>query len=144
MPVLALQTDFALRALIFLAARQPRRCQITEIADFFGISRDHLAKAVRRLSQAGYIRTLRGVGGGLELARPAEEIAIGEVIQQMEGKLSLLDCTAVNNVCRIQPGCRLRTVLQEAERRQLEYLNSVSLSEIAPAGEDLVQLMELG
>ncbi|MCA9055797.1 MAG: Rrf2 family transcriptional regulator [Planctomycetaceae bacterium] len=139
---LALHTDFALRTLMFLAG-QDARANIGEIADFFGISKDHLAKVAQRLAREGFIRSMRGVGGGLELARPAEEITIGEVIERFEGSLHLLDCVAVDNVCRIQPGCGLRTVLIEAERVQRDYLNSVKLSDVVQPGRQLVQLLEL-
>ena len=143
MPVLSLQTDYSLRILMFLAANEDRRCQIGEIAEFFVISRDHLAKAARRLGQAGFIRTIRGIGGGLELARPARDIRLGDVIQQIEGRLALLDCTQTAGVCHIQPGCKLKGVLARAEQLQREYLNSVFLSEVVTAGEDLVQLTTL-
>lgn len=125
---------------MFLAARQPERCHIAQIAEFFGISKDHLAKAVRRLGQEGFIRTIRGIGGGIELARRPKEISVGEVIERIEGNMHLLDCVAVENVCRIQPGCKLRSVLAEAERRQRDYLRSITLADIVTPGVDLVQL----
>lgn len=140
MPVLSLQTDLALRTLMFLAAHEQRRCQIHEVAEFFGVSKDHLAKAARRLGQEGFVRTIRGIGGGIELAQSPDQISVGEVIRRFEGSLNLLDCTQIENVCRIQPGCRLKGVLQEAERRQLEYLSSVTLSQVVQPGENLVQL----
>ncbi len=139
---LALHTDFALRTLMFLAARQGR-ANIGEIADFFGISRDHLAKAAHRLAREGFIRSRRGVGGGIELARPADSITIGEVVHRLEGSMHLLDCVAIDHVCRIQPGCRLRGVLAEAERVQREYLDSVRLSDVVVAGESLDALVTL-
>ena len=114
---LSLHTDFALRTLMFLAGCQ-RRANISEIADFFGISRDHLAKVALRLAREGFIRSIRGIGGGIELARNPADIAVGDVVERFEGSLHLLDCVAVDNVCRIQPGCRLRHVLAEAERIQ--------------------------
>ncbi|MEZ6065783.1 MAG: Rrf2 family transcriptional regulator [Planctomycetaceae bacterium] len=80
------------------------------------------------------------IGGGLELARPASQITVGEVIERFEGSLHLLDCVAIDNVCRIQPGCRLRNVLAEAERLQREYLNSVLLSDVATPGQNLIEL----
>ncbi|REJ87123.1 MAG: Rrf2 family transcriptional regulator, partial [Planctomycetota bacterium] len=111
---LSLHTDYALRTLMFLAAEQ-RRVQIAEIAEFFQISKDHLAKVVQRLAQVGLIRSIRGVGGGLELARPADSIRLLDVIEPIEGSLHLLDCVAIDDVCVIQPGCRLKTILSEAE-----------------------------
>lgn len=139
---LALHTDFALRTLMFLAARG-NRANIGEIAEFFGISRDHLAKVAQRLAREGFVRSLRGVGGGLELARPAEQITIGEVIERFEGSMHLLDCVVIDHVCRIQPGCALRSVLAEAERIQREYLGSIRLSDVVPPGGNLLPLVSL-
>jgi Rrf2 family nitric oxide-sensitive transcriptional repressor len=137
---LALQTDYALRTLIFLAGK-PGRQSIQQVADFYGISKDHVAKTVRRLGQLGYIRNIRGVGGGIELLKAPEEISIGQVILDFEGNLNLLECVSVEKICVIQPGCKLRHVLIEAERLQREYLKSVRLSDVvSPAGQ-LVELM---
>ena len=136
---LALHTDYALRVLIFLAIHG-HRAKIGQIAEFFHISRDHLAKVVQRLNQELFIRTIRGVGGGLELARRPEEIRIGDVIERFEGGMHLLDCVVVEDVCVIQPGCRLRNVLIEAEQVQLNYLNSVTLADVVASDSDLVQL----
>lgn len=135
---LSLHTDFALRCLMYLVARSGRS-GIGEIAAFFGISRDHLAKVALRLSREGFIRSVRGVGGGIELARSASEITIGEVIERFEGSMHLLDCVAIENVCRIQPSCKLRSVLQKAEQIQLEYLRGVSLADVVQPQADLVQ-----
>lgn len=126
---------------MFLAGRE-QRVSVPEIAEFFEVSRDHLAKVVQRLSREGYVRSIRGVGGGVELAMPVEDISVGEVIERFEGSMHLLDCVAIDNVCVIQPGCKLRQVLTEAERIQSEYLRNVRLSDVVQPGEDLVQLMK--
>lgn len=136
---LALHTDFALRTLMFLAGHQ-RRVNVSEIAEFFGISRDHLAKVVQRLAREGFVRSIRGVGGGVELAKPADEISVGDVIARFEGSMHLLDCVAIEDLCVIQPGCQLRHVLAEAERLQTEYLKNVRLCDVVQPGSDLVQL----
>lgn len=128
---LSLQTDFALRTLMYLASREGRQT-IEGIAEFFQISEPHLAKVVNQLSRLGYLRSIRGVGGGIELGKSAEEITVGEVVQAMEGKMHLLDCVGIENVCVIQPACLLKGVLAEAERVQMEYLNSVRLSDVLP------------
>lgn len=118
-----------------------RRATVTEIAGFYGISRDHVAKVVQRLSRLGYIRSMRGVGGGVELAKPANKIRIGEVIADIEGNVHLLECVgSEENVCVIQPGCKLRGVLAEAERIQMQYLNKVKLSDVVKQGQTLVSL----
>ncbi|MES1213121.1 MAG: Rrf2 family transcriptional regulator [Singulisphaera sp.] len=136
---LALLTDYALRTLIYLVAR-PGRVNIQEVADFYRISPHHVAKVVHRLGRLGYVRSIRGVGGGIEMARQAEDIRIGEVILAFEGHMHLLECVGTPKVCVIQPQCQLREVLAEAERLQMEYLNSVRLSDIVTPGGQMADL----
>ena len=126
---------------MFLAAEQ-RRVQIAEIAEFFRISKDHLAKVVQRLAQVGLIRSIRGVGGGLELARPADSISLLDVIEPIEGSLHLLDCVAIDDVCVIQPGCRLKTILSEAEQLQRDYFAKFTIADVVKPGASLVQLTD--
>jgi Rrf2 family nitric oxide-sensitive transcriptional repressor len=137
---LSLQTDYALRTLIYLAGK-PGRTQIGPVAEFYGISVHHVAKVVSQLARWGYVRSIRGIGGGIELARKAEDIRVGEVVQASEGRMHLLECVGVENVCVIQPACKLRRVLARAEEMQMDYLNSVRLSDVVrPAGQ-LVDLL---
>ncbi|MEX0585460.1 MAG: Rrf2 family transcriptional regulator [Pirellulales bacterium] len=133
---LTTQTDYALRTLMFLAARSGR-ATVSEVAGLFGISVHHVAKVVNQLARQGYIRSVRGIGGGIELARLPEEVRIGEVVERFEGNLHLLDCVAMDNVCSIQSFCKLKGVLAEAERVQLEYLNTVTLADVAPTRRQL-------
>ncbi len=84
---------------------------------------------------------MRGIGGGLELAVKPESITIGQVIELLEGSTQLLECVgSEKTICVIQPSCKLRRVLAEAERIQMEYLRSIKLSDIAKPGVQLVNL----
>ena len=137
---LSLHTDYALRTLMYLSGIK-QRATTSQIAEFFQISKDHLAKVVQRLTRLGLIRTVRGIGGGLELAARPESISVGEVLEKLEGSTQLLECvTAPSQVCVIQAHCRLRGVLAEAERIQMEYLRSIKISDIAKPGVQLVNL----
>ena len=133
---LSLPTDYALRTLIYLAGR-PGRTSVSQVAEFYGISAHHLAKVVNQLARFGYVRSIRGAGGGIELARPADEISIGEVVLAHEGNLHLLECVSTDNVCSIQSFCKLKGVLAEAERVQIDYLNSMTLADVAPTRRQL-------
>lgn len=104
---LSLQTDFALRTLIYAAFKQ-ERIRISEIAQFFDISKAHIAKVVNLLRRHGYIRSIRGLGGGLELAKPADQISVGEIVRCVEGTTHLLECMSIRNVCAIQHFCNLK------------------------------------
>jgi Rrf2 family transcriptional regulator, nitric oxide-sensitive transcriptional repressor len=133
---LSLQTDYALRTLLFLATRT-ERTTVADVAGFFGISAHHLGKVVHQLGRLGYVRNQRGPGGGIVLARNPGAISVGRVILDFEGNLHLLDCVAAPGLCVIQPGCTLRGVLAEAERLQMDYLNSVTLEALLPIPLDL-------
>lgn len=136
---LTIQTDYALRTLMYLASRDDR-ATVAEVATLFDISANHVAKVVNQLSRFGYIRSVRGLGGGIELAVPLDEIRLGEVIERFEGNLHLLECVGTEGVCVIQPFCKLKGVLAEAERLQREYLNSVTLADVAPSRRQLKQV----
>ncbi|MBI1309939.1 Rrf2 family transcriptional regulator [bacterium] len=139
---LALQTDYALRTLMFLATRG-ERCRIDDVAELFGISRAHVAKVVNQLARFGYLRSIRGIGGGIELSRSAEQISIGEVVVAFEGQMHLLDCVGMGDVCAVEKFCKLKNVLAQAERVQLEYLNSVTLADVVPTKRQLAGVIPL-
>ena len=140
---LALHTDYALRTLLYLAGN-PGRANAGEVAEFYRISKDHVAKVVQTLARQGYLRSIRGIGGGMELAKKPEEIRSGQVILDCEGNMHLLDCVGIENVCVIQPGCKLKTVLANAERIQMDYLQSVKLSDLLTPGVTLLQIRDAG
>ena len=128
---LSLQTDYALRTLLYVATRSGR-ATVAEVAEFYDISAHHLGKVVHQLGRLGYIRNRRGPGGGFELARSASAITAGQVVLDLEGSTHLLDCVATPGVCVIQPGCTLRGVFEQAEQRYMDYLRSVTLESLLP------------
>jgi Rrf2 family transcriptional regulator, nitric oxide-sensitive transcriptional repressor len=136
---LTTHTDFALRTLMYLATTQ-RRATAAQVAQVYGVSANHMSKVVNQLARLGYIRSIRGIGGGMELARRAEEIRLGDVVEALEGNMHLLDCIATDNVCAIESFCKLKGVLAEAERVQLDYLNSVTLADVIPTKRQFSQL----
>ena len=86
-------TDYALRTLTFLAVQPGDRLStITEVADTFGISRNHVVKIVHQLGIKGYIETVRGKHGGIRLGRSAVSINLRDVVMDMEHVLCPVDC----------------------------------------------------
>ena len=77
-------TDYALRVLMHLAVQPGQLTSISTIARAYGISQNHLVKVVQDLRVAGYVDAVRGRAGGIRLARPPEEINVGEVVRHAE------------------------------------------------------------
>lgn len=124
-------TDFSLRVLMYLALHPDRRPTIAEIAARYGISRAHLMKVVYQLGLAGYVETTRGKGGGLVLAKPADQITIGEVVRRTEPDMALVACFDPGAPpCIIAPACRLKGKLYEAKSAFLQVLDDCTLAEV--------------
>lgn len=124
-------TDYSLRVLIFLAADPDRRATIAEIAAAFDIKENHLTKVVHALGQNGWVRTLRGKGGGLELALPPERIGLGAVVRACEGQDRPAECfDREHNRCRITRICRLKGVLSEAVQAFHAVLDRHTLADL--------------
>jgi Rrf2 family nitric oxide-sensitive transcriptional repressor len=124
-------TDFALRALMRLAGEPARSFATGEIAAEFGISRNHLAKIVGGLAEAGFVTTQRGVGGGLSLARAPQSITLGEVVRALESE-ALVECFRDDGgACVLTPRCRLKFKLAAAREAFLRELDATTLAECA-------------
>jgi Rrf2 family transcriptional regulator, nitric oxide-sensitive transcriptional repressor len=124
-------TDYSLRVLIYLAAQPGRRATVAEIATAYGIKQNHLTKVVHFLGRHGWLATVRGKGGGLELARPAQQIAIGELLRQTEGQDLPAECfDKASNTCPITRVCRLKTVLHEAAAAFHAVLDQYTLADL--------------
>ncbi len=131
-------TDYALRVLMYLGLRGGDLSTIQEIAEQYGISKNHLMKLVHVLGQLGYVETIRGKKGGLRLARRPDEITVGEIVRQLEPDLALVECfKSVGAECRIVKDCILQHVLGEALDRFLETLDRYTLSDLLVPVEQL-------
>ncbi len=128
---LTLYTDYSLRVLLYLAASESGMATISEVADFYEISRNHLIKVVHRLGLKGYIQTTRGKNGGICLARPPEQISIGEVVKNTEPDLHLLDCfDKKTDHCVISSECRLKGLLYRAKDQFIRELEKATLADV--------------
>jgi len=133
-------TDFSLRMLIHLAIRPEGRSTIAEVARAYEVSENHLMKVAHQLGQAGMLRTLRGRGGGLTLARPPAEITVGEVVRRMEPDMALVPCFA-DAPCAIFTACRLKRRLHEARAAFLAVLDETTLADLAEPAAELRSLL---
>jgi Rrf2 family nitric oxide-sensitive transcriptional repressor len=131
---LTLYTDYSLRVLLYLANKEDENVTITELADFYKISRNHLVKVVHNLGLNGYLLTTRGRHGGLKLARPAKEILIGEVVRSTEPDFDLLECfNPATDQCVITRSCSLKSVIFNAQASFMGVLDKYTLADIAKA-----------
>jgi Rrf2 family nitric oxide-sensitive transcriptional repressor len=137
-------TDYSLRVLMYLGLQGGALSSITEIAQQYAISRNHLVKVVHRLACEGFVHSVRGRSGGITLARPPHAISVGEVVRCMEGDMPLVECfRSATNQCPITPACRLSSVLAEARDHFLRTLDRYTLADLLVNQASLTQLLSM-
>ena len=122
-------TDYSLRVMAYLA-QLGSQSTISEITDYFGVSRNHLVKVVHNLAKHGLIRSTRGKGGGIQLARPADQIKLGEIVRITEPNFDLVECFDPNSdCCIVSKQCGLKNPLIEAHHAFMAVLDRSTLAE---------------
>lgn len=119
-------TDYALRLLMHLAGQHGGRVSIAEVAAAQAISHNHLMKIANDLAREGFIEAVRGRGGGIQLARPPEQINVGAVIAAMEPHCGLVDCST----CRLLQRCGLPRLFDRAMAAFNAVLASQTLADV--------------
>ena len=127
-------SDYALRVLMLAAARGDDRSTIEETAATFGISQGHLKKVVRAMTNAGYLRGIKGRSGGYLLARKPDEISLGAVLRITETDFAMFECVQDGKTCPIVGSCRLPAVGHRAIKAFLAAFDQVTLADVALPG----------
>ncbi len=104
--------------------------RIQDIAERQGVSTKYLEKLIRKLKEAGFVKSKRGPRGGHTLARPASEIPMGEVVRVLEGDGSLVECRAGDDNCDRLDVCLTRRLWREAAEAMYARLNSFTLADL--------------
>lgn len=110
-------TDNALRCLLYLASTPSRTATVGEVSARMAMSGDHLLKVIQRLVSLGFVRTIRGRNGGVQLVRDPEAITVAEVVRATEPNLALVPCfDPCGTDCPLNGSCELAGVLDESLR----------------------------
>lgn len=135
-------TDYSLRVLMYLGLQNNERVTIKEISESYNISRNHLMKVVSMLTRMGYLDARRGPGGGIALARPAEDINLADVVMDMEDDLNLVECFCEGGRCIITPVCDLRHAFDQALNAYMNTLKSYTLADLLVPRSQLSKILK--
>lgn len=126
------QADYALRAVLYLARSDPQaRVSTAEIAREERIPATFLAKIVSQLSAIGVLQAMRGARGGVRLARPANEITLLEIVEAIDGPITLNECVITPEACSLTETCPLRPVWCEAHALLVDKLRQTTFDQLA-------------
>ena len=125
---------YGLRVLIDLATHDPGKPRmLKDIAQSQQISDKYISRLVIDLRRAKLIRSVRGVNGGFYLAKLPEEITLLEILETMEGPISVVDCVHSPEKCKRQELCPARDVWAKLNEGIRELTRKITLDDILNA-----------
>ncbi len=126
--------DYASRALLSLALRAdaPGPTSVRDIAERTGLPQPYLEQILLALKGAGLVRSKRGVGGGYVLARPPDQITLGQIVSAVDGPIAIGDfgLPHENGACEHEGQCVLLALWEEVGQHMREHLDSFTLSDM--------------
>lgn len=128
------QSDYAIRLVSYLCKLPYGEVvRTTEIQLGEDIPRKYLPSIIRTLARSEIVRTLRGSSGGLSLARPPEEITLREVIEAIEGPISLMHCMKGPSECTLADNCDFLTALGDVQQVMVDHLERTTFADMSHA-----------
>jgi Rrf2 family protein len=126
------QADYAVRAMLYLAKLEPtQRAATSQIAEEQKIPPSFLAKIISQLSIAGLIHTSRGARGGVVLSKPAAAISLLEVVEAIDGPISLNECTLTPAICEFSDDCPMHKIWCETQDELVNKLRKTNFGTLA-------------
>jgi Rrf2 family protein len=101
------------------------------MSEAYAIPLELLAKVLQRLVRARLLVSVQGTRGGYRLARPAATISVADVIQAVDGPVTVTACSPDDHACGQYTTCSIRDPLWKIKNRILETLTTVSVAELA-------------
>lgn len=142
--ILRNQVEWAIHCCGILAALPEGNFLATkDLAEFHGVPKEYLSKALQALSQAGIVHTTLGPRGGYRLAKSVDEISFLDIVEAIEGRRSTFECTEIrkNNPCRSPKAkdsgpCAIARAMYQADQA---WRNELKKKTLASLVEDLMK-----
>lgn len=125
------QTDYAILLLTYVAAQEPDQVHTCRsLAEWSRLSLPMVSKILKPLSREGIMVSTRGVNGGYTLARPADQITVGEIIRTIEGPIGMTPCITDPGSCEQETFCPVKVNWERISRAVRDAVDDVRLSEM--------------
>lgn len=129
------RTEYGLIALVHMVDRAGEFVSVREIGDRYPVPRRLLAEVLKDLQRANLLESQRGALGGYQLARPADQIALSEVIAAIEGTPSLTSCetlgAATDGACEVESTCPIRSPIHRVRKHFWDLMQHTTLRSLA-------------
>ncbi len=131
MAMIPKQVEYALMALAEMhAAEEKPLHSVRELCDSNKVAFDLMAKAMQRMAKAGILHTVQGVHGGYSMAAPLDRLSLLELIEAVNGPVTVVNCLNDSKACSLQPTCKLIDPMIELDRRMHEFYAGVCVLDL--------------
>lgn len=124
-------TDYATVILANLATRSDRICTASELATVTHLSTATVSKLLKKLQRGGLVISSRGSQGGYQLAKAATQISAADILDALEGRFAITECSGEHSNCGIAGSCRVGSAWRRVNSAIFRALKDVSLSQLA-------------
>jgi len=130
MKLITRNTDYALRALCFIAKNQGKIISVAELVKVLKIPRPFLRKILQVLNKRRILKSYRGLMGGFLLAAPANKIFLVDLIKIFQGSLHLNECFFKKMACPSKDKCALRKKINSIESYVIKELKPITIASL--------------
>jgi FeS assembly SUF system regulator len=126
-------TDYATVVLTALADAPDRVHSAAELAERAGLELPTVSKVLKPLAHAGLVAGFRGSNGGYRLARPAEAISLIDIVEAIEGRVGVTECSGEHSKCELESHCGVRGNWRHINDVVADALRGISLAQMLVA-----------
>ena len=130
MEIIRRNTDYGFRALVHLAANLGLVINAGDISASMEIPIEYLQKILQKFTRAGLVVSHRGAHGGFSLARDPRQVTVLDVVEIMQGKLTMNKCFLGKEGCSRAPKCKLKNTWLDMEQKMLAFMREITLQDL--------------
>lgn len=130
MKLLTRNTDYAVRAICYMAKVKGRIVSVPELVDKIKMPRPFLRKILQILNKEGIVRSHKGIGGGFQLALPGSKVYLTDLINIFQGPVRLNECFLKKTLCPDRSKCPLRKRIDKIEKFVLSEIGSITIKDL--------------
>jgi len=130
MKLLTRDTDYAVRAICYMASRPGRLVTVTELVNDLKIPRPFLRKILQVLNKAGIAKSVKGSGGGFRLVSRPDKLTLADLMEVFQGRLSINECAFKRKLCPNTARCVLKRKIDDIENYVEAELRSILIGSL--------------
>jgi Rrf2 family protein len=130
MKLLNRDTDYAVKALLYISKKNPERISVSELVRELDIPKPFLRKTLQTLNREGVLNSFKGKGGGFVLAMPPVEILLARVLEIFQKPVKLTECIFREKICSDIGTCPLKKKIDQIEQHVISELESITIESL--------------